>query len=415
MKPANPRPPSRVAQPMAIKTKPSTATSTRQSGKTAPDTFTVDGNRLRLLETGAERCEALLGLIDGATSSLRLLYYIYAPDTVGRAVREALDRAIARGVTVSLIIDGFGSSVPADFFAGLEENGADICHFLPRFGRRYLLRNHQKLVIADETQVLIGGFNIQDSYFDDGPDGWRDLGLCVEGPAAKRLVGYFDALAKWTHQETARLRDLRRALSRWSEPKGGPVRWLLGGPTRRLSPWAKTVRAEMRTARRLDMIAAYFAPNPMMLRRIEIIAKRRGSEARIMTAARSDQNSTIAAARHTYQRLLDHGVRIFEYQPAKLHTKLFVIDDIVHIGSANFDIRSLYLNLELMLQIKDQAFADHMRTYIERECADAREITLAQHEKAGWLDRLRWSAAYFLVAVVDGSVTRRLNFGVEQP
>jgi len=109
------------------------------------------------------------------------------------------------------------------------------------------------------------------------------------------------------------------------------------------------------------------------------------------------------------------AVRIFEYQPARLHTKLFVIDDIVHIGSANFDIRSLYLNLELMLQIKDKAFADHMRAYVDRECGDAREVTLEEHEKASWLDRLRWSVAYFLVAVVDGSVTRRLNFGVEQP
>jgi cardiolipin synthase len=387
----------------------------RQSkAKKTPDTFTVDGNRLHVLETGAGRLKALIGMIDGAKSSLRLLYYIYTADDVGRAVREALERALARKVAVKLIVDGFGSSAPADFFDSLKADGADVCHFLPRFGRRYLLRNHQKLVIVDERQVLIGGFNIEDDYFDDGPAGWRDLGLCVEGPAAQRLVGYFDALAKWTHQEKARLGDLRRALAHWSEPRGGPVRWLLGGPTRRLSPWAQTVRREMRRARRLDMIAAYFAPNPMMLRRIEAIAKKRGGQALIMTAAKSDQNATIAAARHTYRRLLERGVRIFEYQPTKLHTKLFVIDDIVHIGSANFDIRSLYLNLELMLRIEDKAFADHMRSYVAREVEDSREITPGDHARAGWLDRLRWSLAYFLVAVVDASVTRRLNFGVDQ-
>jgi cardiolipin synthase len=421
MKPANPDAPSRVAKPMATKaaTKPATKAPTkagtpRQSRAKTPQTFTVDGNRLHVLETGAARLKALIGLIDGARSSLRLLYYIYTADEVGRTVRDALERAIARKVTVKLIVDGFGSSAPPDFFAALEKDGADVCHFLPRYGRRYLLRNHQKLAIADEHQVLIGGFNIEDDYFDDGPAGWRDLGLCVEGPAAKRLVGYFDALAKWTHQEKSRLGDLRRALSRWSEPRGGPVRWLLGGPTRKLSPWAQTVRREMRGAHRLDMIAAYFAPNPMMLRRIEAIAKKRGGEARIMTAAKSDQNATIAAARHTYRRLLDRKVRLFEYQPTKLHTKLFVIDDVVHIGSANFDIRSLYLNLELMLRIEDKAFADHMRGYVAREYEDAREVTREEHAKAGWLDRLRWSLAYFLVAVVDANVTRRLNFGVEQ-
>jgi len=410
MKPANPEASSRVADSMATKAAPAKARTTTKAG---PGDFTVADNRLRLLETGASRRAALLDLIDGAEKSLRLLYYIYSADDVGRAVRDGLERARHRGVSVRLIVDGFGSSAPADFFGQLEKDGADICRFLPRFGRRYLLRNHQKLAIADEARVLIGGFNIEDSYFDDGPGGWRDLGLWLEGPAAKRLVSYFDALARWTHRDTARLRDLRRALSRWSEPKGGPVRWLFGGPTRRLSPWAKTVRADMRAARCLDMIAAYFAPNPMMLRRIEAVV-RRGGEARIMTAAKSDQNSTIAAARHTYQRLLERKVRIFEYEPTKLHTKLFVIDDVVHIGSANFDIRSLYLNLELMLRIEDKAFADHMRAYFARECEDAHEVTLAEHSKAGWLDRLRWSLAYFLVAVVDGNVTRRLNFGVEK-
>src|SRR6478735_10405170 len=242
MKPANPTPPSRVARPMATKT----ATPRQPRGKT-PETFTVDGNRLHVLETGAERLKALIGMIDGAKSSLRLLYYIYSPDDVGTKVRAALERALERKVSVSLIVDGFGSCAPPEFFARLERGGADVCRFLPRYGRRYLLRNHQKLVIADENQVLIGGFNIEDSYFFDGPDGWRDLGLCVEGPAAKRLVGYFDALAKWTHQERSSLRALRRALARWSEPKGGPVRWLLGGPTRKLSHWAQTVRREMRT------------------------------------------------------------------------------------------------------------------------------------------------------------------------
>ena len=395
---------------MATMTAPAKSGGAKQA---AAGPFTVAGNALHVLETGAARRQALLELIDGAQDSLRLLYYIYAPDGIGIAVRDALDRARRRGVTVRLIIDGFGSSAPPQFFAGLEKDGADICRFLPRFGRRYLLRNHQKLAIADERRVLIGGFNIEDSYFDDGPDGWRDLGLLLDGPAAKRLVRYFDALARWTHRDTARLRDLRGALSRWSEPKGGPVRWLFGGPTRRLSPWAKTVRKEMRAANRLDMVAAYFAPNPMMLRRIEMIV-RRGGEARVLTAAKSDQNATIAAARHTYQRLLERGVRVFEYQPTRLHTKLFVIDDIVHIGSANFDIRSLYLNLELMLRIEDRDFADHMRAYVAREYADAKEIRLADHARAGWFDRLRWSLAYFLVAVVDGNVTRRLNFGVER-
>jgi cardiolipin synthase len=375
--------------------------------------FTVDNNNLTLLIEGPERLAALIGLIDGAKRTLRLLYYIYTNDETGRLVRAAMERALDRGVKVSVIVDGFGSSAKPDFFRPLECRGADICHFLPRFGRRYLLRNHQKLALADESHAIVGGFNVEDGYFDPGDKGWRDLGIMVEGPAAKRLVGYFDALARWTHQPRPKLRDLRRALSHWSNPKSGKTCWLLGGPTRRLNPWARALRIDMRHATRLDIIAAYFAPTPRMMRAIESVP-RRGGEARVIAPSKTDHEVAIAAARHTYHRLLARGVRVFEYQRQKLHTKLFVIDDVVHIGSANFDVRSLFLNLEIMLRIEDKLFADHMRLYVAGEIADSREIRPAIHERAGFITRLRWALAYYLMAVLDASVTRRLSFGVDK-
>jgi cardiolipin synthase len=373
--------------------------------------FAVDGNRLTPLVGGRERLDALIALIDGAHSSLRLLYYIYCPDRTGRLLRDAMARAVSRGVDVRLIVDGFGCSVPADFFKPLQADGADICRFIPRLGRRYLLRNHQKLALADGKVAMIGGFNISDDYFDDA-DGWRDLGLIVEGPAANRLAGYFDALSRWTHREKSRLRDLRRALARWSEPKGGPMRWLLGGPTRRLSPWSRAVKTDMERARGLRIIASYFAPSPLMMRRIERVALR-GGVSRVVTPAKTDHAVAVAAARHCYARLLRRGVKVFEYQPQKLHTKLFVIDDTVHIGSANFDIRSTFLNLEIMLRIEDAAFAKHMRDYFEGEVAESDEVTDAEHARAGWWTRAKWSAAYFIMAVLDARVTRGLNFGVD--
>lgn len=374
--------------------------------------FTIDGNALTPLITGRERLEALLGLIDGAKTSLRILYYIYRDDVVGRRVRQAMSEALDRGVDVRLIVDGFGSAVPADFFDPLADKGADICRFLPRYGRRYLLRNHQKLALADERRAIIGGFNIEDDYFDDAGGGWRDLGLVVEGPAAERITGYFDALAQWTHHKFVKLRELRKALRTWSEPSGSPVRWLFGGPMRRLSPWALTVKREMERAARLEMIAGYFAPSPRMMRRIEGVA-RRGGQARVITPAHADHPVAIAASRHTFTRLLKRGVRIFEYQPTKLHTKLFVLDDVVHIGSANFDIRSMFLNLELMLRIEDAGFAAFMRAYFDGEMADSKEITAADHAKVGWIDRCRWGIGYFIMAVLDAGITRRLNFGID--
>jgi len=387
-----------------------------QNDRAPSASFDVAGNRLTPIVDGPDRLDALVALIDGARTSLRLLFYIYAEDAAGQRVRDAMRAAVERGVTVSLIVDGFGSDASDAFFAPLAEAGASVCRFQPRWGRRYLLRNHQKLALADgetpEARVIVGGFNVSDDYFGTAAEqAWRDLGLLVEGPAAGRLAGYYDALSRWAQTRKARMRTLRRALDNWSEP-AGEARWLLGGPARRLSPWALAVKRDMRSARRLDMIAAYFAPNPAMLRRIEAVA-RSGGEARVLTAAKSDNNATIGAARHTYRRLLRRGVRVFEYQPTKLHTKLFVVDDVVHIGSANFDMRSLYLNLELMLRVEDRAFAEHLRTYFEGELARSNEISRAEHRKVGTFERIKWAVAYFVVAVVDYGVSRRLNFGIE--
>ncbi|MGH6781144.1 MAG: phospholipase D-like domain-containing protein, partial [Sphingomonadaceae bacterium] len=202
----------------------------------------VDGNRLTPIVDGPARLAALLALIEGAHASLRLYYYIFGNDVTGTAVREALLDAINRGVRVTLIVDGFGSGgTPPGFFAPLEAAGCAFRRFLPRYGRRYLLRNHQKMVIADEGTAIIGGFNIADDYFAPREAGkWHDLGLGVKGPAVRWLVRYFDVLDEWVGSDKPSWRALRKLLERALPQQQGPLRWLLGGPTRRLSPWART-------------------------------------------------------------------------------------------------------------------------------------------------------------------------------
>ncbi|MGE0179947.1 MAG: phosphatidylserine/phosphatidylglycerophosphate/cardiolipin synthase family protein [Sphingomonas sp.] len=372
----------------------------------------IAGNRLTLLEHGAERLDALTALIDDARESLRILYYIWEDDAAGRRVRDSLVRAIRRGVKVSLLVDGFGANVGAGFFQELIDAGAAFCRFAPRWGRRYFLRNHQKLAIADGRRVIVGGFNIGDAYFGTVAEGaWRDLGLIVEGDSVTCPAAYFDDLFKWAKKPEGSMRTLRRVLQKHSTVDG-KLHWLFGGPTRRLSPWARAVRKDMQQSRRLDIIAAYFAPGPMLLRRAGNVAKR--GQVRLVTAAKSDNNATIAAARFTYWALLKRGVRIFEYQPTKLHTKLFVIDGVVHIGSANFDMRSLFLNLEMMLRVEDPAFAAAMHEYVEGEIGQSIEITLESHRaQRTLLNRIRWAIGYFLIAIADYRITRRLNFAGE--
>jgi len=373
----------------------------------------IGGNRIEVIERGEERLRLLLDLIGGAQRSIKMLMYMFNPDRVGVRVRDALADAAARGVAVKLLIDGFGSAAEADFFAALNRAGGKECVFNPSYGRRYLLRNHQKLVIIDDRTVVVGGANIDDTYMTDhGPEHWRDLWLRLDGPEAAMPSRYFDTLFRWVTRRRPSLNYARRRLAEYSEWRG-PLQWKFSGPLSLRNSWWRSIGRDIRNGHRLDMIFAYFAPPAAMLRRIGRLGRR--GRARIITAAKSDNNATIAAARHSYSRLLRRHVQMYEYQPAKLHTKLAIVDDVVHIGSSNFDYRSLYINMEVMLRIKDATFAAGMRSYFERELAGSKWITPELHRRrAGLWRRIKWALSHFLVNIMDYTVTRRLNFRAER-
>jgi cardiolipin synthase A/B len=384
-----------------------------QPATRSPIRAEIAGNTLELLETGEERLAALLEMIAGAQHSLKMLMYMFNPDRTGDEVRDALVEAARRGVEVKLLIDGFGSAAPPRFFTSLDESGGQYCVFNPSFGSRYLLRNHQKLVVADDRIAIIGGANVDDTYMTDrGAKHWRDLWLRIEGPEVAMPSRYFDTLFRWSNREKAKLRSLRRMVGEYSEWRG-PLQWKFSGPLSMRNSWWRSIGRDLKGGSRLDMIFAYFAPPGAMLRRIGRVGHR--GQARVITAARSDNNATIAAARHSYSRLIRRHVQMYEYQPAKLHTKLAIVDDIVHIGSANFDFRSLYINLEIMLRIKDADFASAMRAYFERELEDSKWISPALHQRrANLWRRIKWAISHFLVTSMDYTVTRRLNFRVER-
>ena len=378
----------------------------------APFAVTAQGHELTFYPAGHDRLAALLALIDGASTSLDICFYIFAEDACGVAVRDALVAAASRGVAVRLMIDGFGSNQTAtSFFDPLCAAGGQFCSFSARASVRYLIRNHQKMVIADGARAMIGGFNVEEDYFaPPAQNGWNDLGIVLTGPAVGSLALWFDRLHAWTADPKAQWRAMRRLVRTW-DSGNGPVRWLMGGPTRGLSPWARAVSDDLRGGMKLDMIMAYFSPALVLLGRIGRIARR--GETRLLLAAKSDNGATIGASRLLYGKLLKRGARIWEFSPCKLHTKLIVLDDAVYLGSANFDMRSLYINLELMLRIEDRALAERMRDFVSQHLPVSLEVTGPLHRRRRTLlNRFRWALSWFLVAVVDYTVSRRLNLGL---
>jgi len=156
---------------------------------------------------------------------------------------------------------------------------------------------------------------------------------------------------------------------------------------------------------------AYFSPPRSIRRLIRKLAQRGG--ARLIMAGKSDNTTTIGASRALYGNLLHAGVSIAEFEPTKLHLKLMVIDDVTYFGSANFDMRSIRLNLELMVRVEDAALAQKVRGMIDHLESASRPVTLEWFRREATLfNRIRWRLSWFLVSVIDYTVARRLNLGL---
>ena len=348
---------------------------------------------------GQDRLRALIELIESAKESLRLFYYLFDSDVSGMKVRDALVAAAARGVEVDLVVDAFGNDAGAEFFAPLEEAGGRFAVFSPKWGTRYLVRNHQKFTIADGVRVMTGGANVSDHYFAiPAENGWCDLSVTIEGPVVEQFTRWFGLLRSWVDNEalgrTRQLRRLRDIVRQW-DGGDGPVRLLVGGPLVRRGHWAWCLRQDLVGARRLDTVSAYFSP-PRSFRRLFTRIARRGS-ARMIMPGKSDISAAIDMARLQYGKLLRAGVKLSEFGACKLHMKLLVVDDASYVGSANLDKRSFRINVELMVRIEDAGLAAEMRKLIDHMEQASEPITPAWYvRQSTFLNKMRWRLAYWL-------------------
>jgi cardiolipin synthase A/B len=377
--------------------------------------FEIAGHVLNVLHAPSERLAALLLLIAAARHKIVLSMYMFHNDTSGTEVRDALAEAALRGVKVELLVDSFGSAnVPASFFHPVAEAGGKYHFFSSRWRLSYLIRNHQKLLIIDDAHALVGGYNITDQYFGRrGNQSWEDLGIILSGPEVARISGYMAELLELSADGGVRLLALRRLIKEW-RPGNGPLQWLVGGPSNRISPWALSLKRDLQHAKVIDIVAAYFSPTQTILRRLSG-AVRNGGEVRLVLAGKTDNGATIGAARILYGYLLKRQVQIREYQPRLLHTKLLVIDNASYVGSANLDIRSLFINKELMLRIEDAGLAAYLRE-LAAELAQEAEVQTADMHRArlSWFNRMHWSLAYLLVNSVDYNIGRRISLRIAQ-
>jgi cardiolipin synthase len=358
--------------------------------------------------SGREIFPAMLAAIDAAQESVRLETYIYAADSLGERFRAALVRARQRGARVRVLIDALGSvGLPAAFWEPLRAAEGEVRQFNPLALDRWGIRNHRKVLVCDERVAFVGGFNIASDYDGDGvTSGWCDLGLKVGGPLPGQLAATFEqmfARADFQHKRFIRLRK-STAKKMVLTPH---EQLLLSGPGRGRSPVKRALRKDLSGATNVQIMAAYFLPNWRIRRDLTRIAQR-GGTVQLILPGKSDVLVSQLAGQSLYRRFLKAGVQIHEYQPQVLHAKLIIADDVVYVGSANLDPRSLDINYELMIRFDHRDLAAQARAIFAGRLAHCREITREEWRQSRTIwRRLKQRWAYWLLVRIDPYLARR--------
>ncbi|PRQ07432.1 cardiolipin synthase [Enhygromyxa salina] len=363
--------------------------------------------------------EAIEHAIAAAQHRIHLQFYIWRDDATGRRLIELLTERAAAGVKVRLLYDDIGSiGTPLRHFEPLRAAGGEVARFGPlrlrfiaRPSGRLDFRNHRKLLCIDGELGFTGGLNVGDEYRGASRSGrvWNDLFVRLTGDAVLGLEAVF--VEDWltaTDQLVELYADLPRRdagmsmLERPSTPitSTGPlVQIIPSGPdqTRRrgennASVIAATFVAAIGTAlERVWIVTPYFIPDePLSL--ILQTAAMRGVDVKILVPNPIDNDIRLVAwaARSYYDELLAAGCEIHEYRPGMIHAKYMVVDDsVAMIGSANMDVRSLYLNYEVTAMFYDDAVTRALAQVFVADLADGCRVHASDRERVP----LRWRLA----------------------
>lgn len=371
------------------------------------------GNRLTLLNSGREYFPALLAAFAAAEQEIYLESYIFANDSVGSHVAQALMQAAARGVRVRVLVDGFGAqNFAADFLPRLLDAGVHAMVYRPEVGRfrirRHRLRRlHRKLALVDGRIAFVGGINVVDD--DNAPENQRpryDYAVRVEGPVVPSIHAALRRM--WEIVVWANFK--RRFRSGEAPPMHAPAvgtqraLFLKRDNFRHRSDIADAYLEAIAAAREEVLIAnAYFLPG-FRFRHALRAAARRGVRVTILLQGVSDHPLLHYATQALYGALIADGMRVFEYRKSFLHAKVAVIDGAwATVGSSNIDPFSLLLAKEGNLFVQGKEFAGQLRASLEAAMTDgAREIEAAHLATLPLFSRLlRW-VSYGMIRLAVG-------------
>lgn len=341
----------------------------------------LEGNAARILQNKGF-FDAVLEEIAGAKSSIHYETYLWWTGDICGRFAEALAARAREGIEVRLIVDAVGGmKMAAELRETMDSAGVQIGRFHPwelaNIGK-INSRDHRKMAIIDGRVGFLMGHGIAYQWNGGGraKEEWRDTAVRLEGPIVRDIQSLF--LRNWLHVRDELVVDEK--LFPTLAKVGEVCAHVTGSaPVGSFSDVEILYKVAIAAAQRSIVIQnPYFAPHWSVVDLL-VAAVARGVDVQLMIPDRSDSRLVQYASHKFVGALLEGGVHVFYYQPCLAHQKIMVVDGVwSHVGSTNFDHRSLQINYEVSLGLLDRDVAAELTAAFEDDLEHSEESTLAE-------------------------------------
>jgi cardiolipin synthase len=335
--------------------------------------------------------KARLQAIEQAKRRIHFETFFMTPGKRPDEFAKALVAKVKAGVEVKLVVDSFGAwKMPMNYWHQLRAEGVKY-RFFNKLNLRdpltYNIRTHRKMLLIDGKLALVGGMGVSDYW--DGKGGtagsapWSDVEVAFQGEVVQTLESIF--MQHWIDEEGEV--DLEQALFQPKILKKTKVLVTPTSPPGESSPISRLFFTNILAAKERIWIASPYFLCDINCRPALIDASRNGIDVRVLTVGPYyDHKYIYLAARELFGQFLKAGIKIYEYQPNMMHSKLLLVDDCwVSTGSTNFDPRSFFHNAELNLSWSDPEFAQRAEDFFMNAFDQSNCLTMKE-----WKSRSLW-------------------------
>ena len=332
--------------------------------------------------------------LEKAQKYIFLEFFIVAEGVMFNSIYEILCRKAAKGVDVRLLFDDFGSikRQRKDFIERLRRNGIKVAVFnqiKPSFSIFMNNRNHRKIAVIDGDTAVTGGINLADEYINaERRFGyWMDCAVILKGEAVSSFVVMFCNMWEFT---TNHKLEVEQYLTDFSVEATGYVLPYCDDPLSDKTAGEGIYMKMLGSAQEyVYIISPYLIIDNTMTEAIKMAAKS-GVDIRIITPHVPDKWYVHPVTQYNYLELLEAGVRIFEFSPGFIHSKIFVSDDkVATVGTVNMDYRSFLLHFECGVWFSSNWAVEDIKSHFDKIQAMSREIRYSRWRKTPWYTRLK--------------------------